>query len=798
MLHCLGGVPLLLPLIANLDAQTKAGGQTGGVGEDQTRAVEVFNLLAAVLQNSPSNRQSLLQISGVAVAGWLLSQRSPRHLSVDLLKAVMGLAEAVQLSPELRAHVIAHLLLNLRLWAPSALPAQRAMLNHATHLLKHEARLVSELLPVTKVLDAVRQYYGPNQETSRGSPASPALSPNDLRIVRRSLLLDVAGTVLQKLSVPPYRAAPLQPDVVQALVAFVGDSADAAMLEDVLDLLLLLLRSSSPARPLLLPLLQAMGGPALFISLLQREGQALRLQGIRTLALLLASISADAPRTASADSSSRGAGGPGWVPPAGFEPTGLWALVGESLMTFPLTRPLRDGLLEFLCPAGSPGLLGTSGAPLFAAPVVGILLRLLPTCSDARERLATLSALSFLIVEGPKEYRAAVVGQQAFEEPLLDLLQDSSPCMARTAHSPAEEGGVPEAEVQGPEEKAIWGILRALYRHCLAEVPRGWLLLQRGLCRLRAFGERGVAPGWRLAQELVADVAEEVLLQVEREAIAASSSADEAWLLISFLANDRCRDNVLGLLSLMDDLLAGAVMGRQGESPGPPARALAWAQQEDTSAIPPEAWLALGLPDYASLQAQDDHMGSVTLRTAKAATGLLGALVRATDSNASTSPRSGTALSPRFWYSESFRSRSTGSGSNPTTPDGIDRGNRGPFAASGLRQGLTERGARVVLHLLLLLLRQPRHTQAASDDLLRLLPLFIDASVSSSKDRVHLIMACLVRLRNVLQAGAAGPEELREVARVAAGVASASWVPLNSTLPGAPPHPHRPPLLGEG
>lgn len=43
------------------------------------------------------------------------------------------------------------------------------------------------------------------------------------------------------------------------------------------------------------------------------------------------------------------------------------------------------------------GTQGTGGPPLFAAPVVGILLRLLPTCSDSSERLAALSALSALI-----------------------------------------------------------------------------------------------------------------------------------------------------------------------------------------------------------------------------------------------------------------------------------------------------------------------------------------------------------------------------------------------------------------
>jgi hypothetical protein len=60
----------------------------------------------------------------------------------------------------------------------------------------------------------------------------------------------------------------------------------------------------------------------------------------------------------------------------------------------------------------------------------------------------------------------------------------------------------------------------------------------------RAFSSRSVGRGWALAQALLADVAEDLLTLLDREALAAS---DDAWLLVSFLANDRCRDNALGV-----------------------------------------------------------------------------------------------------------------------------------------------------------------------------------------------------------------------------------------------------------
>lgn len=72
------------------------------------------------------------------------------------------------------------------------------------------------------------------------------------------------------------------------------------------------------------------------------------------------------------------------------------------------------------------------------------------------------------------------------------------------------------------------------------------------------------------------------------------------------------------------------------------------------------------------VQVQDEATPAAMLRTASTAIRLVGALVRAADSNSTASPRSGT-LSPRFRFSEGGASRGSG-GSNPTTPDAGDRG----------------------------------------------------------------------------------------------------------------------------
>ena len=92
---------------------------------------------------------------------------------------------------------------------------------------------------------------------------------------------------------------------------------------------------------------------------------------------------------------------------------GFWSAAGDALLMFPLSRTVRESLVQLACasmaqqgPAaasirGSQGLQmrPQEGATITSAPVVGILLQLLLGCDDAAERNATLEALHCLIGE---------------------------------------------------------------------------------------------------------------------------------------------------------------------------------------------------------------------------------------------------------------------------------------------------------------------------------------------------------------------------------------------------------------
>lgn len=74
------------------------------------------------------------------------------------------------------------------------------------------------------------------------------------------------------------------PIVIQALVSFVGDCPDTEVLHDVLELMCNLLHPHEASQRPLLACLADLGGIQLFMSLVQREQQSIRVLGLRILA----------------------------------------------------------------------------------------------------------------------------------------------------------------------------------------------------------------------------------------------------------------------------------------------------------------------------------------------------------------------------------------------------------------------------------------------------------------------------------------------------------------------------------
>ena len=92
MLHCLGGIAALLPLLE----QRRSGAE----------AAAVLRLAAALLRGSPTNQQAMQQAGGFALMEQRVASLGPRVLTPVLLAAQQQLLGAVAESPELSQAVL--------------------------------------------------------------------------------------------------------------------------------------------------------------------------------------------------------------------------------------------------------------------------------------------------------------------------------------------------------------------------------------------------------------------------------------------------------------------------------------------------------------------------------------------------------------------------------------------------------------------------------------------------------------------------------------------------------------------
>lgn len=114
--HCVGGIGVFFPLLTQLDQpvckmstvsdNTQLQKHSAGYPVDSHVAVEVIDLLTAVLAGNFANQQYMRNISGLSILGFLLQSVSPQHLTVDVVAALERLVTTVAKgSGEMHCHL---------------------------------------------------------------------------------------------------------------------------------------------------------------------------------------------------------------------------------------------------------------------------------------------------------------------------------------------------------------------------------------------------------------------------------------------------------------------------------------------------------------------------------------------------------------------------------------------------------------------------------------------------------------------------------------------------------------------
>jgi hypothetical protein len=103
--QCVGGIGVFFPLLTQLDQPVGITSSVAGSSYDQKHvegypvdshvAVEVIDVLTAVLDGNLANQQYMRNMSGMSILGFLLQSVSPQHLTVNVVAALERLVTTV-------------------------------------------------------------------------------------------------------------------------------------------------------------------------------------------------------------------------------------------------------------------------------------------------------------------------------------------------------------------------------------------------------------------------------------------------------------------------------------------------------------------------------------------------------------------------------------------------------------------------------------------------------------------------------------------------------------------------------
>lgn len=140
-----------------------------------------------------------------------------------------------------------------------------------------------------------------------------------------------------------------------------------------------------------------------------------------------------------------------------------------------------------------------------------LLLSAVARSTDAEQRLAALHDIVAALCPDdapPRFHISTFVQQPGWQDTVLELLVEGSPCLTPPSGKIKRTGVLPQRlqgtdwEWRGPELGAVRTILVALHVHCVRHVQHGWQHVLYTMCTLRALHERGRLDGWALAHEV--------------------------------------------------------------------------------------------------------------------------------------------------------------------------------------------------------------------------------------------------------------------------------------------------------
>ena len=297
-LQSVGGIQMLLPLFAQLDAPIRRA--DGSAAVDFNICSTLLGMLGALLETSPSAQQQMHQNKGFLLIAHHLGRASVGHVNMRVLESLLGLAKFLLTLPAagipLAKQLFEHLLLNPPLWIHSPPKVQQRLFAALpTDFLGHPgfAASLRRTSTILQALHALKYFYWLTDPTARSGfkphgTNGPRPQQDDLVLIRASILLFIRKLFLRPLPLsqhnPDDAAPPNKDDEFQALLNFVATVNEDDNLYDLLALIIALMAEEPAA---LVPAFERKGAIQPLFKLLASPNQLLRLPALKLLAHFL-------------------------------------------------------------------------------------------------------------------------------------------------------------------------------------------------------------------------------------------------------------------------------------------------------------------------------------------------------------------------------------------------------------------------------------------------------------------------------------------------------------------------------
>eukprot|EP00850_Spirogloea_muscicola_P002934 SM000011S19112 [mRNA] locus=s11:883394:901254:- [translate_table: standard] len=293
VIHCVGGIGVVFPLLTQLSQQLSFSfnNPPSGISHPGTHptsaAADAVHLLRAVLEGNYANQQSMVNIAGISIMGFLLQRLSREQLTQEVLECLRQLldtlarASASWLRELLIVEFTSKVFLEPRIWLSSSFQVHYGALSAAATVVADNATYLHGVCRLSRILDMLRLYYSYEPEVAHVHKLAIETTSTQGRLQLQELRM-----LLLRFQEHTYQNGVSLIDV-QALVAYMEMTNDVVSLEDVLRCQLALFQSSPVYIESMAMQMSNLGGCAVLLCLLKREQESVRLLGLRLIGALL-------------------------------------------------------------------------------------------------------------------------------------------------------------------------------------------------------------------------------------------------------------------------------------------------------------------------------------------------------------------------------------------------------------------------------------------------------------------------------------------------------------------------------